>query len=153
LVTGGDNAACIAKKFFGKKWSFFLNTTLVLKWGSKMKIEFSEKFQIFIFKVFNMKKVVRLTERDLVKIIKKVMVEQIGQDEDNMGDGMHYLKWTNKNDPEFFAMGKIEADDKRNAEIIYSLLDSGFSIEKATKEEYDEHVENGGDFFQIPRLS
>jgi hypothetical protein len=31
LVTGGDNAACVAKKFFGKKWVFFQTLEIVLE--------------------------------------------------------------------------------------------------------------------------
>jgi hypothetical protein len=43
----GDNPVCEPKKFLGKKMTFFQNSTLVLKWGSKSKIEFLEKIGKF----------------------------------------------------------------------------------------------------------
>ena len=57
-----------------------------------MKIEFSEKFQIFIFKVFNMKKIVRLTERDLARIVNRVIKEQIESNQLNSPKGQQTKK-------------------------------------------------------------
>jgi hypothetical protein len=44
-VKRGDNPVCEPKKFLGKKMTFFQNSTLVLKWRSKLKIEFLGKVE------------------------------------------------------------------------------------------------------------
>jgi hypothetical protein len=100
-----------------------------------------------------MKKVIRLTESDLRKIVNKVIIEQNRLTDNDTDDTIHYFKWTNSENPDSFGMGKVEASDNREVSIIYNLLDLGFIIEKASKQEYDEHVENGGEFFSIPSLS
>ena len=96
-----------------------------------------------------MKKVIRLTESDLRKIVQKVILEENRLKENDTEDVIHYVKIYPKKDPNFVSMGAIDSRNPNEVPIIFNFIDLGFIVEKATKEEYEEHLKNDGASFNM----
>ena len=73
-----------------------------------------------------MKKIIRLTESDLTRIVKRVIMEE-----------SNYFKVLD-NDGNFLWTGESEKGSEKEKELIDKLIDYGYKMKPMSKEEFDE---------------